>query len=87
MFCPVFAGSSEIENITIEERVVVLEAEMSAVLIAIGDINVDIDLLNSDGVIQNERIFLLEKDTDDLDDNFENLEGDLLALVDTVDGE
>ena len=68
-------------------RVIVLEAEMSAVLMAIGDTNdEDIDLLNIQAVTQDQRIFLLEKDTDEMDDNFEDLEDDELALVDLVDG-
>ncbi len=60
---------------------------MSAVLMAIGDTNdEDIDLLNIQAVTQDQRIFLLEKDTDEMDDNFEDLEDDELALVDLVDG-
>ncbi len=67
------------QNLTIEERVTILEAEMTEVFSDVGAVMDDVDFLFDEQFLQDQRLLNLEIETNDLDD-------EILRLDDTIEG-
>ncbi len=62
-----FSDVAQLQNVTIEERVTVLEAEMTGVLSEIVELNFDVDFLFTEQALQDQQIFSLYEETDELE--------------------
>ena len=65
-------------NETLEERVELLEIQMAAVQDEVSDLEANVDFLFDEMVIQDERLFQLETETEGIE---ENVEGKLTGIV------
>ena len=68
-----------VENITIEERVEILEGQVNIIQDEVSDIETNVNFLFDETVIQDERVFSLEEETDaitlqlfEIDDDLES---------------
>ena len=66
-----------IQNATIEERVTLLEIQVEEIEGQITDLDQDVNFLFDEQVIQDERIFSVEQDTDDIISELDIVEDDL----------
>lgn len=71
---------THVHNLTVEERVTVLEAQMELGLNEIDDLNFDVDFLFIDQAIQDLQMIGLDQETEQLEDKTYELE-------DVLDGE
>ena len=69
-----FSDVAQLQNVTIEERVTVLEAEMTGVLSEIVELNFDVDFLFTEQALQDQQIFSLYQETGELEDKADYLE-------------
>ena len=62
-----------IQNTTIEERVTILESQMVEIEKDLTTLDEDVDFLFDDQIIQDERLFSLETETDEIEEEIESI--------------
>ena len=74
-----------IQNATIEERVTLLEIQVTEVDERVGLLEGDVNFLFDETVIQDERIFILEQTSNDVDDELDLINGELESESSYID--
>ncbi len=71
-FC--FSGAEQLQNLTLEKRVTVLEVQMEFSLNEIDDLDFDVDFLFTEQALQDQQIFALDLEAGELEDRADVLE-------------
>ena len=66
-------SSGLVQNLTIEERVAVLEGQVVIIQDELSDIETDVDFLFDEQIIQDERLLNLEEETSVINEEVEGL--------------
>ena len=71
--------SEQFQNTTIEERVEILEGQVVIIQNEISDLDEDVDFLFEEQIIQDERLFSLEEETDEINDQLVAIDDDVAS--------